>query len=63
MEYKYPLRLITEIVWKINQKKDKIYNKRDIRTEIIRYINKHPNIHEPREKIKTTFDYNDEFLQ
>lgn len=50
MGYKYPLRLITEIVWKINQKKDKIYNKRDIRTEIIRYINKHPNIHQHREK-------------
>lgn len=63
MKYKYPLRLITEIVWKINQKKDKIYNKRDIRTEIIRYINKHPNIHQHRAKIKTTFHYNDEFLQ
>ena len=63
MKYKYPLRLITEIVWKIEQKKDKIYNKRDIRTEIIRYINKHPNIHPHREKIKTIFHYNDKFLQ
>lgn len=63
MKYKYPLRLITEIVWAINKKKDKIYNKRDVRTEIIRYINKHPNINPHREKIKTTFHYNDEFLQ
>ena len=63
MKYKYPLRLITEIVWKINQKKDKLYNKRDIRTEIIRYINKHPNINPHREKIKTIFHYDDEFLQ
>ena len=63
MKYKYPLRLITEIVWAINKKKDKIYNKRDVRTEIIRYINKHPNINPHREKIKTTFHYDEVFLQ
>lgn len=63
MKYKYPLRLITEIVWAINKKKDKIYNKRDVRTEIIRYINKHPNINPHREKIKTTFHYDETFLQ
>lgn len=63
MKYKYPLRLITEIVWAINKKKDKIHNKRDVRTEIIRYINKHPNINPHREKIKTTFHYDETFLQ
>lgn len=63
MKYKYPLRLITEIVWAINKKKDKIYNKRDVRTEIIRYINKHLNINPHREKIKTTFHYDETFLQ